>query len=95
MTRQSVDKSAGSGGSMMTRPALRSTVGTISAVKGTSVVSRLPGRADLEEVGGAVVEDRGDTAEGLAAGVADLQADQVGVVEFVIGQVEGSASRGA
>jgi ABC-2 type transport system permease protein len=32
-----------SGGSMTTRPALRSTVGTISVVKGTSVVSRLPG----------------------------------------------------
>jgi hypothetical protein len=43
---------------MIIRPALRSTVGTISAVKGTSVVCRLPGRADLEKVGGAVVEDR-------------------------------------
>jgi hypothetical protein len=79
---------------MMTRAALRSTVGTISAVKGTSVVWRFARRADLEEVGGAVVEDGGDAAEGLAAGVAGFKADQVGVVEFVIGQ-EGSASRGA
>jgi hypothetical protein len=54
----------------------------------------LPGRADLEKVGGAMVEDCRDAAQGLAAGVAGLQADQVGVVEFVIGQ-EGSASRGA
>jgi hypothetical protein len=48
---------------------------------------RLPGRAHLQKVGGAVVQDRRDAAEGLAAGVAGFQADQVGVVELVIGQV--------
>jgi hypothetical protein len=79
---------------MMTRAAVRSTVGTISVVNGTSVVWRLTRRADLEEVGGAVVEDGGDAAEGFAPGVADFKANEVGMVEFVIGQRGKRLTRG-
>ena len=44
------------------------------------------GAGDLEDVAGAVVEDGADGAEGGAAGVDDGEADQVGVVELVVGR---------
>ena len=57
------------------------------------------GAGDLEDVAGAVVEDGADGAERGAAGVDDGEADQVGVVELVVGQrrqaVAGGVEAGA
>ena len=52
------------------------------------------GAGDLEDVAGAVVEDGADGAEGGAAGVDDGEADQVGVVELVVGERRQAVARG-
>ena len=49
---------------------------------------------DLEDVAGAVVEDGADRAQHRAAGVDDLETDQVGVVELVVGQRRQPVARG-
>ncbi len=45
-----------------------------------------PGAVDFQQVARAVVEDRADLAKPGAAGIDDLEPDQVGMVEFVIRQ---------
>ena len=54
----------------------------------------MAGAGDLEDVAGAVVEDGADGAEGRAAGVDDGEADQVGVVELVVGERRQAVARG-
>ena len=75
------------------RRAARSTVGTAARVKGRRR-SGCAGPGDLEDVAGAVVEDGADGAEGRAAGVDDGEADQVGVVELVVGERRQAVARG-
>ena len=62
------------------------------AGEGEEQVGR-PRAGDLEDVAGAVVEDGADGAERGAAGVDDGEADQVGVVELVVGERRQAVAR--
>ena len=49
---------------------------------------------DFQNVARAVIKDRPDPAQNNAAGIYDLQPDQVGVIEFIIGKRgQGGAGR--
>ena len=52
------------------------------------------GGRDLEDVAGAEIEHGADRAEHLAGGVLDAQADQVGMIEFVLVLGRRQRSRG-